>query len=177
MADKYVYLQTMSENILVDTPVTAPQYPASIAKLMEKLNTKMDALKTKIATNKREADELVSEFKQLEKAQEQVVAKIIKKTLTKKPRKPSGFALPVKVSPELCAFMGLEQDALIARTSVTTFIMKYIDEKGLKNPEKKSIILPDAALATLLGPEAKDAVITHFTIQKYINRHFQKANP
>jgi chromatin remodeling complex protein RSC6 len=45
----------------------------------------------------------------------------------------------------------------------------------LKNPEKKSVILPDATLASLLGPDAQNATITHFTIQKYINRHFLKA--
>ena len=151
---------------------TEPVYPAYIAKVMEKLTIKMTAIKDKITANKREADELSNEFKQLEKSVEQVISKIVKKSQKpKKTRKPSGFALPVKVTPELCAFMGLAADATIARTDVTKFLMKYIDDKGLKNPEKKSVIVPDAALAALLGPEAQNVTITHFTIQKYINRH------
>lgn len=162
---------TISQNEQAD-----PLYPSYIAKVIEKLNTKMSSLKDKIVTNKREADELSSEFKQLEKSVEQVISKIVKKSQKpKKTRKPSGFALPVKVTPELCSFMGLAADATVARTDVTKFLMKYIDEKGLKNPEKKSVIVPDASLAALLGPEAQNVTITHFTIQKYINRHFLRA--
>lgn len=177
-----MYITIMSENPVLPVEnevlenVVVPLYPAYIAKLVEKMNTKISAIKDKITANKREADELSSEFKQLEKSVEQVISKIVKKSQKpKKSRKPSGFALPVKVTPELCAFMGLPQDSTIARTDVTKFLMKYIDEKGLKNPEKKSVIVPDATLASLLGPDAQNATITHFTIQKYINRHFLKA--
>jgi len=169
----------MSENQVVRIESDAPEnvaYPAYIAKVMEKLTTKISTIKDKIAANKREADELSNEFKQLEKSVEQVISKIVKKSQKpKKTRKPSGFALPVKVTPELCTFMGLAADATVARTDVTKFLMKYIDDKGLKNPEKKSVIVPDAALAALLGPEGQNITITHFTIQKYINRHFLKA--
>jgi upstream activation factor subunit UAF30 len=165
----------MSE-ISPTTSENEPAYPSYIAKVIEKLNTKMCAIKDKIVANKREADELSNEFKQLEKSVEQVISKIVKKSQKpKKTRKPSGFALPVKVTPELCTFMGLAPDATVARTDVTKFLMKYINDKGLKNPEKKSIIVPDASLAALLGPEAQNVTITHFTIQKYINRHFLRA--
>jgi chromatin remodeling complex protein RSC6 len=50
--------------------------------------------------------------------------------------------------------------------------MKYIDDNNLKNPEKKTIIIPDEKLMKLLGDECKDVNLTHFTIQKYINKHF-----
>jgi len=162
----------MSE-ISPTTPENEPVYPSYIAKVIDKLNTKMSAIKDKIVANKREADELSNEFKQLEKSVEQVISKIVKNSQKpKKPRKPSGFALPVKVTPELCAFVGLAPDARVARTDVTKFLMKYINDKGLQNPENKSIIVPDTNLATLLGPQAQNMTITHFTIQKYINRHF-----
>ena len=157
-----------------ETPVVIENvsYPPYIAKMMEKI----DVLKVKVANQKKEVDDMNAEIKQLEKIAEKVVKKMMKTVnKPKKVRKPSGFALPVKVTNELCDFMGVPHGTEVARTNVTQHLMKYVDEKGLKNPEKKSVIIPDAALARLLGPDAKDVVVTHFTIQKYINRHFVKA--
>jgi chromatin remodeling complex protein RSC6 len=50
----------------------------------------------------------------------------------------------------------------------------YIKEQGLENPENKQIIVPDEKLWKILGDEAREEKITHFTIQKYLNKHFVK---
>jgi chromatin remodeling complex protein RSC6 len=55
--------------------------------------------------------------------------------------------------------------------------MTYISENNLQNPEKKSIIIPNEPLLRILGDEVKDVLLTHFTIQKYINKHFLKRQP
>jgi chromatin remodeling complex protein RSC6 len=90
----------------------------------------------------------------------------------KKPRKPCGFQLPTSISDEMCDFIGCAKGVAIPRTEITKFITKYISENKLQNPEKRKFIIPDAKLAALLGPEAVDQEITHFTIHRYLKRHF-----
>ena len=91
-------------------------------------------------------------------------------------RKPSGFARPAKISAELCKFMSKDEGAEVARTEVTQFIIKYISEHELQNPENRKIIRPDASLKQLLGVEEGDEV-TYFNLQKYMNKHFHKKTP
>jgi chromatin remodeling complex protein RSC6 len=149
-------------------------YPPHIQKFQDK----MDFMKERLLSNKKRADETLADFRQLEKAFEKAVQKMVKKSSKqKKPRKPSGFALPVPVSAELCEFMGLEPGSHVPRTDVTKRLMTYIAENKLQNPEKKSIIVPDEQLLRILGEEVKDVLLTHFTIQKYINKHFLKRQP
>lgn len=95
-----------------------------------------------------------------------------KKMCEKKPRKPSGFVLPVSISPELCRFLNIAEGSQVARTEVTRFLIQYIQEKDLSHPEKKTLIIPDDALSVLLGPDVDLETLTRFTIQKYMNRHF-----
>jgi chromatin remodeling complex protein RSC6 len=95
-----------------------------------------------------------------------------KKKLEKKPRKPSGFVLPVPVSPELCRFLQLPEGSRISRTEVTKFLIHYIKENKLTGPDNKTRVVPDAALKELLGPDVDLNTLTRFTIQKYMTRHF-----
>jgi len=88
-------------------------------------------------------------------------------------RKPSGFAKPTKISAQLCQFMAKDEGSEVARTEVTQFVIKYISEHKLQNPDNRKIIQPDQELATLLGTSEEDEV-TYFNLQKYMNRHFHK---
>jgi chromatin remodeling complex protein RSC6 len=92
----------------------------------------------------------------------------------KKERKPCGFALPADVSDEMCDFMGRENGTKISRIEITQFINEYIKKMGLEKADNKQMIIPDEKLWKILGDEAKDKKLTHFTIQKFINRHFIK---
>lgn len=92
----------------------------------------------------------------------------------KKERKPCGFALPSNVSDEMCDFMGRENGTKISRIEITQFINEYIKKTGLEKSDNKQIIIPDEKLWKILGDDAKDKKLTHFTIQKFINRHFIK---
>ena len=97
-----------------------------------------------------------------------------KKIHEKKPRKPSGFVLPVSISPELCRFLNIPQGSQVARTEVTKYLIHYIDEHGLIDPERKTRVVLDEALSELLGPDVDEDTLTRFTLQKYMNRHFIK---
>lgn len=86
-------------------------------------------------------------------------------------RKPSGFAKPTKISEELCKFMSKEEGTEVARTEVTQFIIKYISENKLQNPDNRRIIMPDEQLKTLLSIKDNEEV-NYFNIQKFMNKHF-----
>jgi len=100
--------------------------------------------------------------------------KIANKNKSKGNRKPSGFAKSSKISDTLCSFMNKPHGSEIARTEVTKFIITYIKENGLQQPDNKKFIKPDDQLRELLGVGEED-VVTYFNLQKYMNQHFVKA--
>jgi len=88
-----------------------------------------------------------------------------------KPRVPSIFERPTKVTEELLAFLGKPKETLLSRSEVTKAVNNYVKEKGLKN---KHDIKPDAALKKLLAI-GEGEPLTYFNLQKYLNRHYVKA--
>jgi upstream activation factor subunit UAF30 len=70
--------------------------------------------------------------------------------------------------------MGRKEGELISRIEITKYLNKYIKENTLENPENRQNIVPDDKLWKILGEEARNEKITHFTIQKYLNKHFLK---
>jgi chromatin remodeling complex protein RSC6 len=87
-----------------------------------------------------------------------------------KPRTPSIFERPVKVTDELCVFLGKAKGTQMSRSEVTKGVNQYVKDKSLKN---KHDISPDAALKKLLAlPEG--ASLTYFNLQRYLNRHYVK---
>ena len=88
-------------------------------------------------------------------------------------RKPSGFAVPTKISDKLCDFMEKPHGSEVARTEVTQYIIKYIKSHKLQYPKNRKIIKPNSKLETLLDTN-KDEELTYFNLQKYMNKHFLK---
>lgn len=97
-----------------------------------------------------------------------------KKNKNKGNRKPSGFAVPTKISDELCEFMERPKGSTIARTEVTQYIIQYIKDNNLQWNENRKIIKPNMALKNLLNVKNNDQV-TYFNIQRNMNRHFIKS--
>jgi len=147
------------------------------------LPTNMEKMMTSLAEVNAQLNEMREQFATLDKkakklshAIDLVVKKELKNvTKNKKERKPCGFAVSTKVTPEMSAFMGKPIGELISRIEITKYLNKYIKEQNLEHPDNKQIIVPDAKLWTILGEDARDDRITHFTIQKYLNKHFVKA--
>lgn len=142
---------------------------------INKLVIKIESIKNKMIDQKKNMEEITNELKVFEKS----LLKLVKKF--KKPEKPanndgikkkSGFAVPTKVSDDLCEFMGKESGSLIARTEVTKFLNLYITNNQLQNPVEKKYIVPNDTLWKILGEDARGQQLTHFTIQKYMNKHF-----
>lgn len=108
------------------------------------------------------------------KKQMKTLKKDIVKNKNKGNRKPSGFAKPSKVTKELCDFMNKIEGTEIARTEVTKALVAYIKQNKLENEKNSKIITPDQKLKFLLGIEDGEE-LTYFNIQKYMNKHFVKA--
>ena len=104
--------------------------------------------------------------------QEKTIRKLKKDLIPeseRKPRKPSGFAKPAYLSPELCLFLGVDVGTELARTDVTKKLLSYVKEHNLQNPENKRVILLDDALNKLLKP---DCEVTYFNIQRLLKGHY-----
>ena len=112
---------------------------------------------------------------------------VAKSTKTKRPRapreptedgvekRPSALQIPVKISDELCTFLGFEVGSEHSRREVTDCINKYIKEHDIQNPENRRFILMDGtapaeALKTLL--RSPDQPVTFFNIQRYLKPHY-----
>lgn len=92
----------------------------------------------------------------------------------KAPRKPSGFAKASPISDDLCSFMQKDAGTQVARTEVTRFLIKYIQDNGLQNVSDRREIVPNDPLKDLLGLETGQK-LSYFELQKHMNRHFPKA--
>ncbi len=152
------------------------QTPATTTQEVDQVDAAFTGVLTTLTTFRSQITALQQQIRGMEK----VVRKELKaarraaeKNSRKGNRKPSGFAKPSKISSELCQFMGQIEGAEVARTEVTQFIIKYIAEHDLQNPENRKIIQPDDKLRSLLGVGDEDEV-TYFNLQKFMNKHFHK---
>ena len=148
----------------------------SIPHNLEKMVTSLAELNAQMSEMRDVFSLLEKKTKKLNHVIDMVIKKEQKTTSnkSKRDRKPCGFAVSAKVTPEMCEFMGRDDGTLISRIEITKYLNLYIKEKGLENPENKQIIVPDEKLWKILGEEAQEEKITHFTIQKYLNKHFVK---
>jgi chromatin remodeling complex protein RSC6 len=148
--------------------------PANLNKLVSKL----EIIKIKMSEHKKNMDDISCDLKDFEK----IIMRMVKhhtkieKKIKHTSKNKSGFANPSSVSNELCEFMGQPNGTLIARTEVTKYLNKYIIDNNLKHQTEKKYILPDESLWKILGEEARGQEITHFNIQKYMNKHFSRKN-
>ena len=120
---------------------------------------------------------LQNQVRALEKTvgkQMRTFAREAKKNKNKGNRKPSGFAVPTKISDELCVFMQKPKGSTAARTEVTQYIIKYIKDNDLQWNQNRKIIKPNTPLKHVLDV-TKGQEVTYFNIQRFMNKHFIKA--
>ena len=86
---------------------------------------------------------------------------------------PSGFAKPMKLSKELCKFLNIDTEEMMARTTVTKAVNAYVKEHGLQNPENKRELILDDKLKSIIKPNDGETV-TFFNLQKYMSCHYIK---
>jgi chromatin remodeling complex protein RSC6 len=161
----------------VETPVetTEATEPAEV-----RLEAEVKSLTSRLMALREVVSELVTESKRLEKKSGKV-QKVADKRRRRakvegdasKPARVSIFQIPVKISPELCAFMGRPAGSEESRSNVTKYVTTYVKENNLKN---KHDINPDAKLRSLLRVPTTDK-LTYFNLQKFLNVHYVKNAP
>jgi hypothetical protein len=158
--------------VAATTDAAAPAAPATtldedLKGVLSSLTSLRDSVSAMITEVKRLDKRVHREIKDARKRRRRVKAEGEEGA---KPRGPSIFEIPTKVTDELCKFLGHPTGTLISRSNVTKQINNYVKEKGLKN---KHDIKPDAALKKLLQvPEGEQ--LTYFNLQRYLNRHYVK---
>jgi chromatin remodeling complex protein RSC6 len=146
--------------------------------ISEEIKEIFSAVLGNISSIKLQLTALTSQIKGVEK---QVYRKMkqldkeVKKNKNKGNRQPSGFAKPTKISSELCKFMALPEGSEMARTEVTKYIIQYVKDNQLQNPNDAKLIKPNTELKSLLNLNESDGDLTYFNIQRFMNKHFVKA--
>lgn len=158
-----------------ETSATTVPEESDLSPTLQQFATQFEGVLSTLTSFRSQITMLQNQIRGLEKnvkKQMKSLAKENKKNKHKGNRKPSGFAVPSKISQELCKFMDKPSGSEVARTEVTQFIISYIKSNDLQWQENRKIIKPDAALKTLLG-NGEDEV-TYFNLQRYMNKHFIK---
>ena len=138
------------------------------------INLQFQDLLSNLSSFKSQLTMLSNQVKSLEKNVRREMKKLEKeaqKNKNKGNRKASGFAVPTKISKDLCKFMNQPDGTEMARTEVTKYIIQYIKDNNLPDSKNKKVIKPDKRLKSLLKLEKNDEV-TYFNLQKYMNKHF-----
>lgn len=184
---KRTKVETKPEVVKQDPVVEAPVVEAPVEEpttVQEKTTTNtQDVVSSQLTALRETVSLLMSQLKNVQgdiKTLEKNYSKVLKehaKTASKgkrQNRKPSGFAKPSALTPEMTSFLGLDKDVEMPRNEVTKLINKYIVENDLRNADDKRKILPDKKLGKLLGWDGKQDV-SYFNLQSFIKHHFVKA--
>ena len=127
----------------------------------------MHKFKQEFTTIQAKLKNLEKSYKKEKKKYEKIAGK-----QNKGNKAPGGFAKPTLISDELCEFMNCEKGTKVARTEVTQYISKYIEQNNLQNKNKRQYIIPDEALIKLWDVKNNNEEITYFNIQRLMNRHY-----
>ena len=171
--------------VAAPAPVAVPSVPATTEASATEVpvQTVGDEIRGMVSTLTTMRETISSLYTQLKKLEKRVAREIKDARKRKRrvrtegadgqvvPAKPSIFQIPTKLSDELCAFLGKPKGSEMSRSNVTKAVTTYIKEKNLKN---KHDITPDAPLRKLLGVPS-DQQLTYFNLQKYLNKHYVKA--
>jgi len=139
---------------------------------MEAIKKEVSELKLEVSTLSEIVKKITADNKKMTKQ----LKKLIKEAEPEdKPKRINGFAKPMKMSAELCKFLGVDRLTEMARTEVTKAITTYVKEHGLQNPNNKRELILDAKLKTIIQPD-DDTTVTFFNLQKYMSKHYVKSD-
>lgn len=158
--------------------------PVTTAKEVSTVNTILQSLiqtSNNIISNQKQIASQVKIVNRLYKKEIKSIEKAVtkarrnaKKDPNRPKRTPSGFAVPSKISTQMCDFLQIEHGTELSRTDITKKLTTYIREKNLQVPTNRRSFVPDNALGGILGPLKEvdqDKGYTYFNLQRYITPH------
>jgi chromatin remodeling complex protein RSC6 len=162
-----------------EAPVAVPAEVPSPTETVEEEDVSVSLLKTvadlqeQFSALKQSLSTAANALKTLEKQ----AGRVVKKAGRKQKRKVEGaepkaciFTKPVKISAELCSFLGKPKDTEVSRSAVTKGVMAYAKAHNLMD---KQTIKADAAMRKLLTLTETDT-LTILNLQKFLRRHYVK---
>jgi len=169
--------------VVVAAPAVAVTEPATPSKeevdVAQALTDSLNSLETVLGELKSKISAATATLKTIEKQ----AARVIKKAERKRKSKASNvegaapanciFTKPVKISDELCSFLGVAKDTHVSRSQVTKGVMAYARSHNLMD---KQTIKADITLRKLLTLNEGDA-LTILNLQRFLRRHYIKAAP
>jgi chromatin remodeling complex protein RSC6 len=162
------------------TPVAAPAPEAAVAAEEDvgaALQKAITELHEQLSSLKAAASTAAAALKSIEKQAARVVKKAERKRKRTSNKATSSadcvFTRPVKITDELCSFLGKPKGTEISRSAVTKGVMAYARSHNLMD---KQTIKADAALRKLLTLTEADT-LTILNLQKYLSRHYVKDAP
>lgn len=186
-----VEVPVVVEEPVVEEPVAEVGETVSFSEAMKALVQEIGTLRSQIRTIESNLKSVRLLYKEELKANKSNRRRK-QKVEGEEPRAHHGFVKPTLVSDALATFLGEKPGAMIARPQVTKKISEYVKEHNCFEPMgedkkvNKTIIIPDAKLAKLLGPpvflysKKKPELgngYNYFNLQSYLKEqnHFIKA--
>jgi chromatin remodeling complex protein RSC6 len=168
----------MSDQVMHDVSTVEGTTMATQCMEVDPITAAFDAIREAIAGQKVAIGAIERSMKQLERETRrlrQTVRATKRASGSARVRKPTGFACPGSVSPELLEFLGRQPGEKVARTDATRAINAYIKTHRLQDSTNARRILPDDKLRELLSPDP-GTEITYFNLQQHMNRHFIRSS-
>jgi hypothetical protein len=153
----------------LSTPVTEENVAVTLMKTISELQDQVSGLRSTLST-------MAAGLKTVEKQAGRLAKKVGRRRRNKVAEagaepKPCIFTKPVKVTDELCSFLGNAKGTEVSRAAVTKGVMAYARSHNLLD---KQTINADAPLRKLLTLAEGD-VLTILNLQKFLRRHYVKA--
>jgi chromatin remodeling complex protein RSC6 len=143
------------------------------------LQKSITALQEQLNTLKSATHAALTSLKAIEKQSARLAKRADRRRKRSSPKvagaepKPCIFTKPVKITDELCTFLGKPKGTEISRSAVTKGVMAYAKAHSLMD---KQTIKADASLRKLLTLSETDN-LTILNLQKFLGRHYVKPAP
>lgn len=157
--------------VVTPAPVTAAAATPAVVEedIAASLQKSIEDLHTQLTNLKAAAASAANALKTIEKQSARLAKKAGKRT-KRVSTGPCVFTVPVKISDELCTFLGNPKGTEVSRSAVTKGVIAYAKAHNLMD---KQTIKADAALRKLLSVNETDK-LTILTLQKFLRRHYVK---
>jgi hypothetical protein len=158
-------------------PAAAPASPVEEEDLGAQLQKSIASLHDQLAALKTAAATAATALKTIEKQAARVAKKAVRRRKQRKvdgaPPKECYFTKPLRITDELCSFLGKAKGTEMTRAEVTKGVIAYAKSHNLM---EKQNIKADATLRKLLTINETDK-LNILNLQTYVNRHYVKATP
>jgi chromatin remodeling complex protein RSC6 len=138
---------------------------------IEKVSEKIRIIHDRLRSVKSLMTEIMRDITWIESTLDRHSKKTEEISVASSSRKPTGLAVPIRISGELCEFMNVPLESLVSRVAATRAVHSYIKTNQLQDPTNKKVVLPDACLGNLLQTTEP---VPYLVLQKHLKHHFLK---